>query len=98
MVATKAVARTPSAETKEAVDRLVVQTRSVLTCPSCGASAEEEMPVDACVYFYECRGCGMLLKPNKGDCCVFCSFGTVKCPPIQSSTSCCAPATHERAG
>jgi hypothetical protein len=66
-----------------------VQTLSVLTCPACGASAEEKMPHDACVYFYECRGCGKLLKPNKGDCCVFCSFGSVKCPPVQASDPCC---------
>ena len=64
---------------------VAVQTTSVLTCPACGASAEEEMPQDACVYFYECRGCGKLLKPNKGDCCVFCSFGTVKCPSVRRS-------------
>lgn len=62
---------------------------SVLTCPECGAVAREEMPTDACVYFYECRGCQVLLKPNKGDCCVFCSFGTVKCPPMQASAGCC---------
>jgi hypothetical protein len=68
---------------------IAVLTRSVIICPSCGTSREEEMPLDACVYFYECRGCGMLLKPNKGDCCVFCSFGTVKCPPVQASRSCC---------
>jgi hypothetical protein len=65
-----------------------VQTKSVLTCPACGASSEEEMPLDACVYYHECRGCGKLLKPNRGHCCVFCSFGTVKCPPMQTS-SCC---------
>lgn len=65
------------------------QTQSVITCPACGARATEEMPTDACVYFYECRGCGVLLKPNPGDCCVFCSFGTVKCPPVQSSDPCC---------
>ena len=47
------------------------------------------MPLDACVYFYECRACKQLLKPNKGDCCVFCSFGTVKCPPMQKSDPCC---------
>ncbi|HET7732108.1 MAG TPA: GDCCVxC domain-containing (seleno)protein [Usitatibacter sp.] len=70
---------------------MAVQTRSVLTCPACGARSEEEMPLDACIYFYECPGCGTLLKPNKGDCCVFCSFGTVKCPPVQASAPCCAP-------
>jgi hypothetical protein len=63
---------------------------STLTCPCCGCSKEEVMPVDACQYFYECTGCKTLLKPNAGDCCVFCSFGTVKCPPIQTQAGCCA--------
>ena len=63
--------------------------RSVITCPKCGHSAEEEMPVDACQYFYECTGCGALLRPNAGDCCVFCSFGTVRCPPMQLGKNCC---------
>ncbi|MGT2478165.1 GDCCVxC domain-containing (seleno)protein [Methylobacterium oryzae CBMB20] len=41
------------------------------------------MPTDACQFFYECTGCGTLLRPNAGDCCVFCSFGDVPCPPIK---------------
>jgi hypothetical protein len=69
---------------------VTIETVCLLTCPACGATAREEMPVDACVYFYQCRNCGAVLKPNKGDCCVFCSFGTVKCPPMQESGSCCA--------
>ena len=56
---------------------------SVITCPHCGHEAPERMPTNACQYYYDCRGCGELLKPNPGDCCVYCSFGTVKCPPIQ---------------
>lgn len=67
-----------------------ILTRSVITCPKCGTAAEEEMPVDACLYFYECTGCGQLLRPNSGDCCVFCSFGTVKCPPVQQAAGCCS--------
>jgi hypothetical protein len=50
------------------------------------------MPTDACQYFYECTGCGTLLRPKKGDCCVFCSYGSVPCPPIQESNGealCC---------
>ena len=73
----------------EIASPMKIETTSVLTCPGCGTRAEEFMPLDACIYFYECRGCGELLKPNKGDCCVFCSFGTVKCPPVQASASCC---------
>jgi len=41
------------------------------------------MPLDACQWFYECTGCGTLLKPRQGDCCVFCSWGSVPCPPVQ---------------
>jgi hypothetical protein len=63
--------------------------RSVITCPKCGLAAEEEMPVDACQYFYDCTGCGELLWPIAGDCCVFCSFGTVPCPPVQLAKGCC---------
>jgi hypothetical protein len=56
---------------------------STLTCPRCGFAKEEIMPADACRFFYECANCGALLKPKAGDCCVFCSYGSVKCPPRQ---------------
>ena len=56
---------------------------SELTCPACGHRATETMPTDACQYFYDCKGCGVVLKPKPGDCCVFCSYGTVPCPPMQ---------------
>ena len=62
---------------------------STITCPACGASHTETMPTDACQWYYECTACKTLLKPLAGDCCVFCSYGTVKCPPIQQG-SCCA--------
>ncbi|SFS17789.1 hypothetical protein SAMN05216570_3654 [Dyella sp. OK004] len=61
---------------------------STLTCPHCGFQAVETMPVNACQFFYDCKGCGELLRPEPGDCCVFCSYGSVPCPPIQQQTSC----------
>lgn len=64
------------------------QLKSTITCPECGFSKEETMPTDSCQFFYECTNCGKLLKPKKGDCCVYCSFGTVKCPPIQETGKC----------
>jgi hypothetical protein len=67
-----------------------VITRSSITCPQCGSSKEEEMPTDACQYFYRCTECNTVLKPLAGDCCVFCSYGTVKCPPIQLDKPCCS--------
>jgi len=63
---------------------------SIITCPECGAKKKENMPTNACQYFYECTSCHAVLKPLAGDCCVFCSFGTVKCPPIQKDESCCS--------
>jgi hypothetical protein len=58
---------------------------SVLTCPRCGLAQREVMPTDACQFFYECKHCGALLRPKPGDCCVFCSFGSVPCPPLQQA-------------
>lgn len=65
---------------------------STLTCPDCGTQAVEAMPTDACLYFYTCTDCGSRLKPKHGDCCVFCSYGSVPCPPIQmgDGNACCA--------
>lgn len=63
---------------------------SELTCPECGFEKAEEMPTDSCVFFYECTNCHAVLKPKKGDCCVFCSYGTVKCPSMQEPQGCCS--------
>jgi hypothetical protein len=38
---------------------------SMLTCPHCGFSCQESMPTDACQFFYECRDCNALLRPNR---------------------------------
>jgi hypothetical protein len=60
-----------------------IEVASVITCPQCGFAKEETMPTDACQFFYECEACKTLLRPKAGDCCVFCSFGSVACPPMQ---------------
>jgi hypothetical protein len=65
---------------------------SVLVCPVCGFAKRETMPSDACQFYYECAGCKTLLRPKPGDCCVFCSYGSVKCPPMQGENSICCTA------
>ena len=35
-----------------------------------------------------CTNCGTLLRSKAGDCCVFCSYGSVKCPPVQAERGC----------
>jgi hypothetical protein len=62
---------------------------STLTCPVCGFVSVERMPTDACVFFHECVACHTRLRAKPGDCCVFCSYGSVKCPPMQGLASCC---------
>lgn len=69
---------------------------STLTCPACGARTTELMPNNACIYFHECVSCHSLIRPKAGDCCVFCSYGSVKCPPIQQAERCCSAATAPR--
>jgi hypothetical protein len=66
-----------------------VQSQSTITCPSCGHQRTEAMPADSCLFFYECGGCKTTLRPKPGDCCVFCSYGTIKCPPKQAEACTC---------
>ncbi|PZR73808.1 MAG: hypothetical protein DLM73_09750 [Chthoniobacterales bacterium] len=63
--------------------------QSIITCPQCGQGSEETMPTNACLFFYDCPACHERLKPAPGDCCVFCSYGSVPCPPIQLGSQCC---------
>lgn len=67
----------------------VPQLECKLTCPQCGHQSVETMPTSACQFFYQCKGCDVVLSPNEGDCCVFCSYGTTPCPPIQQRRGCC---------
>ena len=62
-----------------------MQLSSTLTCPGCGHRATETMPTDSCRILYECQSCGRPMRPRPGDCCVFCSYGDVPCPPIQAA-------------
>ena len=57
--------------------------QSTITCPHCGHSELETMSASSCQFFYDCKGCGALLRAKKGDCCVFCTYGTTPCPPVQ---------------
>ena len=58
---------------------------ATITCPICSTQHLEQMPNDACQFFYICTGCGTRLRPKAGDCCVFCSYADVPCPPKQAA-------------
>lgn len=74
-----------------------VITKSMITCPVCGFQKKEVMPGDACQYFYQCTNCRSILKPKQGDCCVFCSYGSIKCPSKQSCHSVNPECQHTKA-
>lgn len=67
-----------------------LQLESLLRCPVCGHAERLQMPMDACVIFHNCAECGHVLRPSAGDCCVFCTYGSVPCPPVQlGERGCC---------
>lgn len=57
--------------------------KSEITCPECGYKKMELMPTDVCLLKYTCEKCNTELHPREGDCCVFCTYGTHKCPSMQ---------------
>jgi hypothetical protein len=61
----------------------MVELTSTIVCPACGHRRAETMAEDAIQVFYRCENCGTLMKPKWGKCCVFCSYGDVKCPASQ---------------
>jgi hypothetical protein len=73
-----------------------IKPQSTITCPQCGYSKDETMPTSACMRFYLRQRCGTRLQPKHGDCCVFCSYATVQCPPIQLETGCTSHAREKR--
>ena len=40
---------------------------STITCPSCSSKTTEEMPTDACQFFWECPKCSSVIRPIAGD-------------------------------
>lgn len=68
---------------------------SVVACPVCGGESTAIMPTDACLFFWDCPRCKAVIRPKTGDCCVFCSYGSVVCPPMQGADGCCAPRAQD---
>jgi hypothetical protein len=58
---------------------------SIISCPLCGYKENKTIPVDQCLFFNECQNCHTVLRPKPGDCCVFCSYGSVPCLSAKDS-------------
>lgn len=58
-----------------------ILTTSVITCPNCGHQKPEEMPVEACHFFYECENCKTILNHWKAI-----TFGELHFVPVVAFT------------
>ena len=56
---------------------------SEIICPHCDHKKSEILPGDVCVIKYTCENCKKELTPKAGDCCVYCTYGSHKCPSKQ---------------
>lgn len=55
-----------------------------IICPHCDHKKFEILPGDVCVIKYTCENCKKELTPKAGDCCVYCTYGSHKCPSKQN--------------
>ena len=58
----------------------------VVTCPVCKTQVQEKMTSETPKLIYHCPVCKTWLSPKKNDHCIYDSYGSVKCPPIQVKT------------
>jgi len=60
-----------------------VLNKNELTCPECGTKQKGEMLEAAYSYAYQCNGCSEIIEKKSDSCCVYCSYGEVRCPSEQ---------------
>ena len=60
-----------------------VLNKNELTCPECGTKQKGEMLEAAYSYAYQCNGCSEIIEKKPDSCCVYCSYGEVRCPSEQ---------------
>ncbi len=70
---------------QEGDSAMTVEMVSVVHCPRCGYESAETMPTEYCQIHYTCHQCGADLRPKHGDCCIYCSYGSVRCPSQQEA-------------
>jgi len=60
---------------------LILET--MLKCPHCSVEQRATMPVSGMKMAQDCRFCNETMIAKQGSCCVFCSYGIIKCPDAQ---------------
>jgi len=65
-------------------DKHEISLTSEITCPKCEFKKTETLPTDVCLLSYTCKKCQAVMHPKNGDCCIFCTYGSSKCPSKQA--------------
>lgn len=60
-----------------------VLSKNQLTCPECASQQSAEMLDTGHSYAYQCDNCLEIIEKKEDSCCVYCSYGEVKCPTQQ---------------
>ncbi|MFZ3039139.1 MAG: GDCCVxC domain-containing (seleno)protein [Polynucleobacter sp.] len=58
---------------------------STITCPICLHAEVLALPKGSSQHLYQCQACKTILKPKSGDCCIFCSFGSIDCASAEKN-------------
>ncbi len=56
---------------------------AIMTCPACGYQQMVTMEAFGQRMLWPCPACGSVLRPRPGEHCIYCSFASVPCPPVQ---------------
>jgi hypothetical protein len=76
----------------------ILRTQSVITCVMCGHAEQFTMPRYAVRTLYRCGGCGTVYTTGRGECCIYCSYGSTPCPSAQLLLRSGDHANERRAG
>ena len=62
---------------------LGLQRACIITCPVCSNAVVERMSHESLKGVFHCQKCLTWLAPKPGDHCIYESYGSVRCPPLQ---------------
>lgn len=80
--------RTRAAERLSLLTRLgfvrsTINRTCTLYCPHCRAGSHERMPMDGTLHEFHCHWCERLVRHGPEEHCIYCAFGSRKCPQMQ---------------
>jgi hypothetical protein len=60
-----------------------IERTSTITCPACSETVTHTMSTESVKKVYHCQKCLTWVAAKHGDHCIYDSYGSTKCPPLQ---------------